>query len=199
MATADLGTLATAEHKYWKTLCQILLAPLLFAAAPDGRSMVDVLRWIDLREDNEVAKLLADAEVDGAITAWEASQTRTDKARDSVYGTAEDLLAIDADQRVQAFTSGHDLNEAAFLQDDHIISLYAPVHEQRRLRPLFETVAMQLVQVAQERAARSPDGKLHPRLLCALDEARQRRRPGAAAGVGHHRARAGHPAAVGMA
>jgi type IV secretion system protein VirD4 len=170
-ATADLGTLATAEHKYWKTLGQKLLAPLLFAAARDGRSMTDVLRWIDLREDNEVAKLLSDSEVDGAVTAWEASQSRTDKARDSVYGTAEDLLAIYSDERVQAFTSGHDLTEDAFLQGDNTVYLYAPVHEQRRLRPLFETVAMQLVQVAQERAARSPDGMLSPRLLCALDEA----------------------------
>jgi type IV secretion system protein VirD4 len=172
-ATADLGgrAVVTAEHKYWKTLGTKLLAPLLFAAARDGRSMTDVLRWIDLREDNEVTKLLTDAEVDGAITAWEASQSRTDKARDSVYGTAEDLLSIYADQRVQAFTAGHDLDAEAFLQADNTLYLYAPVHEQRRLRPLFETVTMQLVRVAQEQAARAPDGKLDPRFLCALDEA----------------------------
>jgi type IV secretion system protein VirD4 len=88
-----------------------------------------------------------------------------------VYGTAEDLLAIYADERVQRFTSGHDLAEDAFLQGDNTLYLYAPVHEQRRLRPLFETVAMQLVQTAQEQAARAPDGMLDPRLLCALDEA----------------------------
>jgi type IV secretion system protein VirD4 len=170
-ADHDPRAIATADHKYWKTLGTKLLAPLLFAAALDGRSMTDVLRWIDLRDDHEVTKLLADSEVDGAITAWEASQTRTDKARDSVYGTAEDLLAIYADQRVQHFTSGHDLEEAAFLGGDNTLYLYAPVHEQRRLRPLFETVTMQLVRVAQEHAARAPDGKLDPRFLCALDEA----------------------------
>ncbi len=38
-----------SEHQY--------VAVALFAAARDGRSMVEVLRWIDLREDNEVAKL----------------------------------------------------------------------------------------------------------------------------------------------
>jgi Bifunctional DNA primase/polymerase, N-terminal len=59
--TADLGTMGTAEHKYWKTLGQRLLAPILFAAARDDRTMVEVLRWVDLREDNEVAKLLATA------------------------------------------------------------------------------------------------------------------------------------------
>jgi type IV secretion system protein VirD4 len=170
-ADHDPRAIATADHQYWKTLGTKLLAPLLFAAALDGRSMTDVLRWIDLRDDNEVTKLLVDSEVDGAITAWEASQSRTDKARDSVYGTAEDLLAIYADQRVQQFTSGHDLQEAAFLQGDHTLYLYAPVHEQRRLRALFETVTMQLVRVAQEQAARAPDGKLDPRFLCALDEA----------------------------
>jgi type IV secretion system protein VirD4 len=170
-ADHDPRAIATADHKYWKTLGTKLLAPLLFAAALDGRAMTDVLRWIDLRDDNEVTKLLADSEVDGAITAWEASQSRTDKARDSVYGTAEDLLAIYADQRVQAFTSGHDLDEAAFLPGDNTLYLYAPVHEQRRLRPLFETVTMQLVRVAQEHAARQSDGKLDPRFLCALDEA----------------------------
>jgi type IV secretory pathway TraG/TraD family ATPase VirD4 len=109
--------------------------------------MVEVLRWVDLREDSEVAKLLEDAGVDGAITAWEASQSRTDKARDSVYGTAEDLLAIYADERVQRFTSGHDLAEESFLQGDNTLYLYAPVHEQRRLRPVRRLAVLSRVQL----------------------------------------------------
>jgi type IV secretion system protein VirD4 len=197
--TADLGTLGTAEHKYWKTLGQKLLAPLLFAAARDDRTMSEVLRWVDLREDSEVAKLLEDSGVDGPITAWEASQSRTDKARDSVYGTAEDLLSIYADERVQRFTSGHDLSEQDFLAGDHTLYLYAPVHEQRRLRPLFETVAMQLVQTAQEQAARAPDGMLDPRLLCALDEAGNVAALELLPEWGDHRPRPGHPAAAGLA
>ena len=80
-------------------------------------------------------------------------------------------MAIYADERVQRFTAGHDLDSDRFLAGDNTLYLYAPVHEQRRLRPLFETVAMQLVQTAQEQAARAPDGMLDPRLLCALDEA----------------------------
>jgi type IV secretion system protein VirD4 len=169
--TADLGHTTSSEHKYWKTLGTKLLAPLLFAAANSGRTMADVLRWIDLREDVEVAKVLEDIGLEGPANAWEASQSRTDKARDSVYGTAEDLLEIYADERVQAFTEGHDLDNDDFLSGDNTVYLYAPVHEQRRLRPLFETVTMQLVQAAQEKAARSPDGMLEPRFLAALDEA----------------------------
>ena len=46
-----------------------------------------------------------------------------------------------------------------------------PVHEQRRLRPLFELLIAQLLEVAQTSAARSSGGMLQPRLLLALDEA----------------------------
>ena len=52
-------------------------------------------------------------------------------ARDSVHGTAEELLAIYADERVQAFTEGHDLDVAGFLSSDNTVYLYAPAHQQR--------------------------------------------------------------------
>jgi type IV secretion system protein VirD4 len=169
--TASLSDRPTDEVKYWRTLGTKLLAPLLYAAAYDGRSMADVVRWVDTREEKEVVEALTQAGVEGAAIAWEASQQRTDKARDSVYGTAEELLAIYADERVQRFTEAHDLDVAEFLAGDNTVYLYAPAHEQRRLRPLFETVTMQLVRAAQEKAARAPDGMLDPRLLLALDEA----------------------------
>src|SRR6266508_864935 len=148
--TAALSDRPTDEVKYWRTLGTKLLAPLLYAAAYGGWTM---------------------AGVEGAANAWEASQQRTEKARDSVYGTAEELLAIYTDERVQAFTEGHDLDVQAFLEGDNTVYLYAPAHEQRRLRPLFETVTMQIVRAAQEKAAVAPDGMLDPRLLLALDEA----------------------------
>jgi type IV secretory pathway TraG/TraD family ATPase VirD4 len=169
--TAALSDRPTDEVKYWRTLGTKLLAPMLYAAAWGGWTMADVVRWVDTREEAEVVKALAEAGSEGAANAWEASQQRTEKARDSVYGTAEELLAIYADERVQHFTEGHDLDVAAFLAGDNTVYLYAPAHEQRRLRPLFETVTMQVVRAAQEKAARAPDGMLDPRLLLALDEA----------------------------
>jgi type IV secretion system protein VirD4 len=169
--TAALSDRPTDEVKYWRTLGTKLLAPLLYAAAYGGWTMADVVRWVDTREEPEVVKALSEAGAEGAANAWEASQQRTDKARDSVYGTAEELLAIYADERIQGFTEGHDLDVAEFLAGDHTVYLYAPAHEQRRLRPLFETVTMQLVRAAQEKAAAAPDGMLDPRLLLALDEA----------------------------
>jgi type IV secretion system protein VirD4 len=169
--TAALSDRPTDEVKYWRTLGTKLLAPMLYAAAYGGWTMADVVRWVDTREEPEIVKALADAGTEGAANAWEASQQRTEKARDSVYGTAEELLAIYTDERVQAFTEAHDLDVASFLAGDNTVYLYAPAHEQRRLRPLFETVTMQIVRAAQEKAARAADGMLDPRLLLALDEA----------------------------
>src|SRR6266511_4316799 len=121
--TAALSDRPTDEVKYWRTLGTKLLAPLLYAAAYGGWTMADVVRWVDTREEDEVVKALADAGVEGAANAWEASQQRTEKARDSVYGTAEELLAIYTDERVQSFTEGHDLDVPAFLEGDHTVYL----------------------------------------------------------------------------
>ena len=170
---ADLGTGAatSAEHQYWTRAGVKFLAPMLLAAATSGRSMADVLAWVNLREDKEVAAALAEVGHEGAQNAWEAVQFATDRRLDSLYATAEDLLGVYEDDRVAASTEGHDLDPAALLAGANTLYLYAPPHEQKRLRPLFETLTAQVVRVAQEQAARSPGGMLHPRLLLALDEA----------------------------
>src|SRR6266540_2830081 len=86
-------------------------------------------------------------------------------------GMAEEVLHVYANQRVAQFTDGHALDLDYFLSGDNTIYLYAPAHQQRLLRPLFETITQQVVAAAQEKAARSPDGMLAPRLGLFLDEA----------------------------
>jgi type IV secretion system protein VirD4 len=70
-----------------------------------------------------------------------------------------------------ASTEGHDLDLEQFLSGNHTIYLYAPAHQQRLLRPLFEAITQQVVAAAQEQAALAPDGMLSPRLGLFLDEA----------------------------
>jgi type IV secretion system protein VirD4 len=147
------------------------LAPMLFAAATKGLGMAEVLHWLDSREDQEVKDILAAAGVPAAVDAWESSQYRTDRAVDSLYATAEEVLHVYANERVAASTDGHDLDLEDFLSGDNTIYLYAPAHQQRLLRPLFETITQQVVAAAQEQAALAPDGMLSPRLGLFLDEA----------------------------
>jgi hypothetical protein len=97
------------------------LAPMLFAAATKGLGMAEVLHWLDSREDQEVKDILAVAGVPAATDAWESSQYRTDRAVDSLYATAEEVLAVYGNQRVSASTDGHDLDLDAFLSGDNTI------------------------------------------------------------------------------
>jgi type IV secretion system protein VirD4 len=159
------------EHRFWKTMGTKFLAPMLFAAATKGLGMAEVLHWLDSREDQEVKDILAATGVPTATDAWESSQYRTDRAVDSLYATAEEVLAVYGNQRVSASTDGHDLDLDHFLSGDNTIYLYAPAHQQRLLRPLFETITQQVVAAAQEKAALSQDGMLSPRLGLFLDEA----------------------------
>jgi len=159
------------EHRFWKTMGTKFLAPMLFAAATKGLSMADVLHWLDSREDDQIKTILEAAGVPAALDAWESSQYRTDRAVDSLYATAEEVLHVYGNQRVAASTDGHDLDLDAFLSGNHTIYLYAPAHQQRLLRPLFETITQQVVAAAQEQAALAPDGMLSPRLGLFLDEA----------------------------
>jgi type IV secretion system protein VirD4 len=159
------------EHRFWKTMGTKFLAPLLFAAATKGLGMAEVLHWLDTREDHEINDLLEGTGVQAAQDAWESSQSRTDRAVDSLYATAEEVLHVYANQRVTQFTDGHALDLDYFLSGDNTIYLYAPAHQQRLLRPLFEAITQQVVAAAQEKAARSPDGMLTPRLGLFLDEA----------------------------
>ncbi len=159
------------EHRFWKTMGTKFLAPILYAAATKGLGMADVLHWLDSREDQEIKDILEAAGVPAALDAWESSQYRTDRAVDSLYATAEEVLHVYGNERVSASTDGHDLDLDSFLDGDNTIYLYAPAHQQRLLRPLFETITQQVVAAAQEKAALSPDGMLSPRLGLFLDEA----------------------------
>jgi type IV secretion system protein VirD4 len=88
------------EHRFWKTMGTKFLAPMLFAAATKGLGMSEVLHWLDSREDQEVKDILEAAGVPAAVDAWESSQYRTDRAVDSLYATAEEVLAVYGSQRV---------------------------------------------------------------------------------------------------
>ena len=44
----------TADGEFWYATAAKTLAPLFFAAAHDGRSMADVVRWVDTQEAGEV-------------------------------------------------------------------------------------------------------------------------------------------------
>lgn len=181
---ADLTEVArspatTGDGDFWFSTAAKLLAPLLFAAANGGRSMADVVRWVDTQEVGEVAEALGAIGVPEAVQAAQASWQRDERQRSSVYTTAETVLEPFAEMaaREPGWTgpgtfSGLDdvIDTEALLTGAHTLYLSAPAHDQRRLRHLFVALVKQVVDGAFARADRQ-GSPLRPPLLLVLDEA----------------------------
>jgi type IV secretion system protein VirD4 len=173
---ADLAETAksdgtTADGEFWYATAAKLLSPLLFAAARDGRTMADVLRWVDTQEAGEVSLILEVAGVTEALDAARASWCRDERTRSSVYTTAETILAPFAGP----WAGGGALSGIAFEPDDllsgsHTVYLCAPAHDQRRLRGYFTALTQQVLSLAFSRSTLS-GRPLSPPLLVVLDEA----------------------------
>jgi type IV secretion system protein VirD4 len=89
----------TADGEFWYATAAKLLAPLFFAAASSGRTMHDVVRWVDTQEIDEVSSLLERAGVVEALQAARATWLRDERQRSAVYTTAETVLEPFAEPR----------------------------------------------------------------------------------------------------
>lgn len=170
------GSLTDAD--FWYAAAAKLLAPLLLAAACSGRSMADVVRWVDEQEQRQVTHALMGgglcAKVDAAwaLQAARATWARDDRQRSAVYTTAETVLDAFADPNL-ALTSEIETTAivpARLLQGNNTLYLCAPAHEQRRLRPLFSALATEVLDTAMAQGA-ALGRPLERPLLVVLDEA----------------------------
>jgi type IV secretion system protein VirD4 len=170
--TADLAETAkgdgtTSDGEFWNATAAKLLAPLFFAAARDGRSMADVVRWVDTQEASEVSFILEGAGVPEALDAARASWCRDERTRSSVYTTAETILAPFAEMEGSPIDAFEPVD---LLGGVHTLYLCAPAHDQRRLRGFFSALTQQVLAHAFHQSTRT--GKpLDPPLLVVLDEA----------------------------
>ena len=165
-AKAD-GT--TADGEFWYATAAKMLAPLLHAAALDGRTVNDVVRWVDTQEVGEVAGILERAAPTEALDAARATWCRDERTRSSVATTAETVLEPFA--HAPAGRTAPDLFEPRhLLGGPHTVYLCAPAHDQRRLRGYFTALTQQVLSHAFALATRA-GRPLDPPLLVVLDEA----------------------------
>jgi type IV secretion system protein VirD4 len=163
---------ALTDGDFWYATAAKLLAPLLLAASCSGRTMADVVRWVDEQETDEVLEALDTAGQWQALQALRATWGRDERQRSAVYTTAETVIEVFADPvvAVSATPGPGDIDPAGLLQGSNTLYLCAPAHEQRRLRPLFSSLVARVVEAAFDRAARQ-GSPLDPPLLVVLDEA----------------------------
>jgi type IV secretory pathway TraG/TraD family ATPase VirD4 len=147
---------AGGDQEFWSSLAAKLLAPLLLAAHRGGGSVATVSGWVDRREAVDALGSLEGDEADALV----ASLARDDRTLGSVLATVEAAL--------EPLVAGDDVvDPAALLDGPNTCYLAAPLHDQRRYRPLFQGLVRQ---VLAEAARRAEDG--HPsELLLLLDEA----------------------------
>lgn len=169
-ATRSGGT-GLSDADFWYAASAKLLGPYLFAAATSERTMADVVRWVNTQEVGEVKAALQVAGVPEALDAAMASWKREPRQKSSVYTTVETVLNAYEDPVVARSAQTCDISPELLL-DGTPRSLYvvSPSHEQRRLRPLFETLLQTVINHAFEVSSRS-GRPLDPPLLVVLDEA----------------------------
>ena len=178
LAEAATETRPGENTAFWEALACKLLAPLMFAAASSGAGIDQVGRWVDRRTTTEVTQTLQLLGDTDAVDAWAASCARDDRARDSVYSTAEAILRAFASPTARAATTtdadarlaGQVLDVDTLIRRGDTLYLVAPAHEQQRLRPLFQALVQDVIRAAQDAYA-TTGVPLDPPLLLMLDEA----------------------------
>ena len=175
-AAARPGGHGLSDADFWYTAAEKLLAPLLFAAARDGRPMGAVIDWLEMgpKARLEVEEILTPEspteDFQAARLAWDANWHREERQRSSIYTTAETITAAFADPRVREACSGSDYTPVDLLDGGaNTLYLCAPAHEQRRLRPLFSMMVRELIGVAYESSSKT-GRPIEPPLLLVLDE-----------------------------
>ena len=168
LCDAAKGEATTSDGEFWYATAAKLLAPLLYAAALGGRSMADVVRWVDTQEVAEVAGVLERVGPPEVLEAAAATWCRDERTRSSVSTTAETVLAPFVEE-VSRSPGRPAFDPRRLLGGAHTLYLCAPAHDQRRLRGYFSALTQQVLAHAFTTATRS--GPLDPPLLVVIDEA----------------------------
>jgi type IV secretion system protein VirD4 len=161
-----------SDASFWFANAEKLMAPVLLAARLSGGTMGSVVTWIDEGPEaceGTVRPVLERSEEASACRAFLATQNREERARSSVYTTAETILAAFSDPRVAEETAGSDYTPETLLDGANTLFLISPRSEQERLRALFSSLILELIALVETRSAEL-GGPIAPRMLLALDE-----------------------------
>lgn len=146
------------------------LAPFLYAAAAQGKRIMDVAQWLEREERDEVLAILQRIDK-GAAHAHETTFFREDPARSAFFHLMYQILSVYGDPTVAASEAKDEIVAAELLDGGtHTLYLTAPEHDQTRFQPLFATMVREVLAAVSDRFA-SERTALDPPLLLLLDEA----------------------------
>lgn len=154
----------------WSSAMAMSLAPYLFAAATEGKSIIDAAQWIEREERDEVLEILKPRSA-SAARAHETTFFRPDESRSTYFHFMYQVLSVYGDPSVRTTADRHEIVASELLDGGHhTLYLTAPEHDQVRFRPLFAALVRQIITEADDRFAAKGEA-LRPPLLLLLDEA----------------------------
>lgn len=158
---------STTDH--WQERAEALLAPLLHAAALDGRSTRELLSWVDRRQPAPAMTVL-DAAGDRAGIAADllAGIAATDEREQSgIWSTASGALGAYRSTATLESTQAPDFDASAFCASADTLYVCASGRHQAHMAPL---VVGLLTEIRSSAYARHADGQSAVPMVLALDE-----------------------------
>lgn len=165
------------DRHFWESNAAKVLGPYLFAAAVGGRSMDEVMKWVNTERDQTPLRIM---EGYGKTPPQFLHDVRSvyqspDRTRGSIFTTLQTALSFMTDEDVARIVEATD-DRKAFDAEDFVRrngTLYLLAEEQPHgsISPLFAALTSHIFRTAKKMAARAPNQRLDPPLVMALDEA----------------------------
>jgi type IV secretory pathway TraG/TraD family ATPase VirD4 len=169
-ATRPAGGTLDASH--WEERAETLLAPLLHAAALDGRGMEFVFRAIHRSELDAAKTILATHQAGLALDVLERIAATEVRERSSIFSTAAGVLAAYRSPAALAQASSPNFDPALFPTSGDTIYMCAPGRAQALVAPIVVGLIEEIRSATYAQAARRlvEGGTVDPPVLLALDE-----------------------------
>lgn len=168
------------DWAHWAESGKLLIAPLLFAAASTGLTVVDVHTWIhgfDLMSPSGLLDEIAhDPDHRGAddaaraLTMIASIDQRPERERGTVFSTVMRIFNVFNERAVAASAETSRFEPRSFLERGGTLYLCTPRLAPERIASLFVGILMTVVTEAYAVAEASPHGRLPADLGLFLDE-----------------------------
>jgi type IV secretion system protein VirD4 len=161
-----VGT-GTTDQSHWSRRAQALLAPMLHAAAIDGRNIEDVVEWVLSHELDQPGILLHNADAVPAVRVLAGLANTEARERSSIFSAAADALDAYTSTGALAAATDPNFDPVSFARSWDTIYIHAPAEHQALAAPLVCGLLAE-IRAATYRVAR--DLTSPARMLFALDE-----------------------------
>lgn len=169
--TAVVGR-GIADGDHWRAGASAILRAFFYAAALEGKNLIEVRHWLAAQDIREASRILRDAPTSASSWANDLSAMTMlgERERGSFYSVARNTLDAAAEPRVLDSTTAGDFDIDHFLSSGSTLYIVGPSHYQQVASPMIVGLIDSIAQRAAELAAVAPGGRLDPGLLLALDE-----------------------------